>query len=226
MIFTIIVVSTKDCLKINFQTISSHLLNFLMGRVENNFRQHLLLLAGEIQQFNGASNTIVLNYATSLPRCTPISTPSFTISANDRPLRFPSGFSGIGSKSALILDTTRLPLPSPGRWCESIPMAYSKNHLMHRLLGLWLDKAAKAVQKAVVPLRLAIHCVLYGWIVVGLSLAKQWAEVVNKHGGKVEVIELPKVGIKGNTHFPMSDTNNAQVAEHLAEWLKEKGLDK
>jgi len=33
-----------------------------MGRVENNFRQHLLLLAGEIQQFNGASNTIVQNY--------------------------------------------------------------------------------------------------------------------------------------------------------------------
>jgi len=33
-----------------------------MGRVENNFRQHLLLLAGEIQKFNGASNTIVLNY--------------------------------------------------------------------------------------------------------------------------------------------------------------------
>ena len=61
---------------------------------------------------------------------------------------------------------------------------------------------------------------------IRLSLAKQWAEVVNKHGGKVEVIELPKVGIKGNTHFPMSDTNNAQVAEHLAEWLKEKGLDK
>ncbi|MDG2960297.1 hypothetical protein P7L91_05475 [Bisgaard Taxon 10/6] len=40
--------------------------------------------------------------------------------------------------------------------------------------------------------------------------------MVNKHGGKVEVIELPKVGIKGNTHFLMSDTNSVQVAEHLA----------
>ena len=61
LIFTI-VVSTKDRLKINFQTISSHLLNFLMGRVEDNFRQHLLLPGREIQQFNGASNTIILNY--------------------------------------------------------------------------------------------------------------------------------------------------------------------
>jgi len=33
-----------------------------MGRVEDNFRQHLLLPGREIQQFNGASNTIVLNY--------------------------------------------------------------------------------------------------------------------------------------------------------------------
>ncbi|OOF47421.1 alpha/beta hydrolase [Rodentibacter trehalosifermentans] len=61
---------------------------------------------------------------------------------------------------------------------------------------------------------------------IRLSLAKQWAEVVNKHGGKVEIVELPKVGIKGNTHFMMQDTNNAEVAEHLAEWLREMGLDK
>lgn len=33
-----------------------------MGRVEDNFRQHLLLPGREIQQFNGASNTIILNY--------------------------------------------------------------------------------------------------------------------------------------------------------------------
>ncbi|WKS97608.1 alpha/beta hydrolase [Gallibacterium anatis] len=59
-----------------------------------------------------------------------------------------------------------------------------------------------------------------------LQLAKQWANVVNQHGGKVSVVELPKVGIHGNTHFLMSDTNNQQVAEHLAEWLKENGLDK
>ncbi|WP_216605046.1 hypothetical protein [Pelistega suis] len=42
---------------------------------------------------------------------------------------------------------------------------------------------------------------------IRLSLAKQWADVVNKYGGKVEVIELPTVGIKGNTHFPMQSTS-------------------
>ncbi|RKS87560.1 pimeloyl-ACP methyl ester carboxylesterase [Orbus hercynius] len=59
---------------------------------------------------------------------------------------------------------------------------------------------------------------------IRLSLAKQWAQVVNKHGGDVTVVHLPEVGIKGNTHFPMQDLNNVAVADHLANWLKEKGL--
>lgn len=33
------------------------------------------------------------------------------------------------------------------------------------------------------------------------------------------------VGLHGNTHFPMSDLNNEDVASLLAEWLHEKGLD-
>lgn len=61
---------------------------------------------------------------------------------------------------------------------------------------------------------------------IRLALAKQWAEVVNKHGGNAQVIHLPEVGIKGNTHFPMQDLNNAEVAAHLANWLKQQGLDK
>lgn len=61
---------------------------------------------------------------------------------------------------------------------------------------------------------------------IRLALANQWADVVNKHGGDVRVVYLPKIGIKGNTHFMMQDLNNVDVAEHLASWLKEKGLDK
>jgi hypothetical protein len=39
------------------------------------------------------------------------------------------------------------------------------------------------------------------------------------------LMALPKVGIKGNTHFPFSDLNNIEVADHLLAWLKEKRLD-
>ena len=57
------------------------------------------------------------------------------------------------------------------------------------------------------------------------SLAQQWVDVVNRHGGKATLVRLPDMGIKGNTHFPFSDLNNVQVAEHLAAWLKAQGLD-
>lgn len=51
------------------------------------------------------------------------------------------------------------------------------------------------------------------------------AEMANSRGGDVTVIHLPDVGLHGNTHFPMSDLNNEDVASLLAEWLHEKGLD-
>lgn len=57
-----------------------------------------------------------------------------------------------------------------------------------------------------------------------LATARQWARVVNAHGGDVTIVHLPEVGIKGNTHFPMSDLNNLEVAGVLAAWLKEKKL--
>jgi pimeloyl-ACP methyl ester carboxylesterase len=59
-----------------------------------------------------------------------------------------------------------------------------------------------------------------------LATARQWAKVVNAHGGDVTIVHLPEIGIKGNTHFPMSDLNSDQIAGVLTNWLKEKGLDK
>lgn len=58
-----------------------------------------------------------------------------------------------------------------------------------------------------------------------LAMAKLWRDVVNRHGGYVTLIHLPEIGIKGNTHFPMSDLNNVEVADHLSDFLKKKGLD-
>ncbi|MFZ1872696.1 MAG: alpha/beta fold hydrolase [Chania sp.] len=57
-----------------------------------------------------------------------------------------------------------------------------------------------------------------------LAVARQWRDVVNKHGGDVTVIHLPEIGIKGNTHFPFSDLNNLEIADLVAKFLKEKNL--
>jgi hypothetical protein len=39
--------------------------------------------------------------------------------------------------------------------------------------------------------------------------------VINANGGDCKVIDLPKVGISGNTHFMFQDLNNQEVLEHI-----------
>jgi hypothetical protein len=57
------------------------------------------------------------------------------------------------------------------------------------------------------------------------AYAKEFAATINRHGGDAEVVVLPDIGIYGNTHFAMSDNNNAQIADLLSDYLRRKGLD-
>ena len=47
---------------------------------------------------------------------------------------------------------------------------------------------------------------------------------VTKAGGKPEVIDLPKIGIKGNSHMLMMDRNNLEIAAVIQKWLAEQGF--
>lgn len=58
-----------------------------------------------------------------------------------------------------------------------------------------------------------------------LALGRLFIDAINRHGGDATLVELPKIGIYGNTHFPMSDLNNIQIADLLSNWIKEKRLD-
>lgn len=61
---------------------------------------------------------------------------------------------------------------------------------------------------------------------VRLQMARKFTESINRHGGNSTLVELPKLGIKGNTHFLMSDLNNGQLADLFDKWLREQKLDK
>lgn len=61
---------------------------------------------------------------------------------------------------------------------------------------------------------------------VTLVRVQQFADAVNRHGGDATILQLPKVGLRGNTHFPFSDLNNVKVANLLSQYLHEKGLDR
>jgi hypothetical protein len=58
------------------------------------------------------------------------------------------------------------------------------------------------------------------------TMAKLFVDAVNRHGGDATILNLPSVGLHGNTHFPFSDLNNIQVADLMSKYLHEKGLDK
>ncbi|NIG16168.1 alpha/beta fold hydrolase [Pantoea sp. Cy-640] len=60
---------------------------------------------------------------------------------------------------------------------------------------------------------------------VRLAMAKEWRDVVNKHGGHVTLIHLPDIGIKGNTHFIFSDLNNQQIANLVDKYIKDNNLE-
>ncbi|HWG06944.1 MAG TPA: esterase [Beijerinckiaceae bacterium] len=49
-------------------------------------------------------------------------------------------------------------------------------------------------------------------------------DIAKSVGGDVEVVNLPDLGIHGNSHFMMMEKNNAQVADVIAKWLADKGL--
>jgi hypothetical protein len=61
---------------------------------------------------------------------------------------------------------------------------------------------------------------------VRLIYAQQLVDKINAYGGDASLVHLPKIGIKGNSHFVFSDKNNRKIADLLSDYLKRKGLDK
>lgn len=53
-----------------------------------------------------------------------------------------------------------------------------------------------------------------------------FGDAIRAAGGSVDVIDLPKIGIKGNSHMMMMDKNNQEVAGVIQRWLAEKQLYK
>ena len=51
-----------------------------------------------------------------------------------------------------------------------------------------------------------------------------FAKDLQSRGGKVDWIDLPKLGISGNTHMLMMDENSDQVAGLVQEWMAKNGL--
>jgi pimeloyl-ACP methyl ester carboxylesterase len=52
-----------------------------------------------------------------------------------------------------------------------------------------------------------------------LAACKAFVAAANKAGGEAELVELPKIGIHGNTHMMMQDRNSLEIAGWLTGWI-------
>lgn len=52
-----------------------------------------------------------------------------------------------------------------------------------------------------------------------------FAEAYNADGGDCTVVDLPQEGITGNSHFMFQEMNNQEIADHIENWLAERGLN-
>jgi hypothetical protein len=52
----------------------------------------------------------------------------------------------------------------------------------------------------------------------------EYGKAIKAAGGSVDWINLPEIGIKGNSHMMMQDKNNAAIADVIQKWLAAKGL--
>jgi hypothetical protein len=52
----------------------------------------------------------------------------------------------------------------------------------------------------------------------------KFGEAIRAAGGRVDVIDLPSIGIRGNSHMLMMDRNNLKVAEVIQDWLVKQGV--
>lgn len=57
-----------------------------------------------------------------------------------------------------------------------------------------------------------------------LDTALKFVECINENGGRASLISLPDLGIYGNSHFLMSELNNAQIAKIIEDWLADQGM--
>lgn len=131
------------------------------------------------------------------------------------------------------------------RVCPCVIMAHSTGgpfalnmalHAPDKVKALILLEPAGApdpVKEEISKLRNVPH--LYVWadhtsdepsMKVVIPLAARWRDALAGIGASIDWIELPKLGITGNTHILMMDVNNLQIADLIQGWMAKQELMK
>jgi len=101
-------------------------------------------------------------------------------------------------------------------------------------------KAVIAIEPAGAPdpdrvdiarLKVVPHLVVWGDYFDGYDrwneirrLVERYEDALRRQGGAADRLDLPAVGVKGNSHMVMMDRNSDQVAALIQEWIEKREL--
>ncbi len=57
-----------------------------------------------------------------------------------------------------------------------------------------------------------------------ITRVRRYLDAIQAAGGAADVLDLPAMGIRGNSHFPMMDRNSDQVAALVRAWMERVGV--
>ncbi len=115
---------------------------------------------------------------------------------------------------------------SQGGWLAS-NLVHQLPHLIKAVIliepaGAMKLQTEQYAQAAKVP-----HLVLWGDYIDEIPMWKKYRKPVDiymktlqEHGGVTNTIDLPSMGIRGNSHVPMMDNNSDELASMLTTWIK------
>jgi hypothetical protein len=52
-----------------------------------------------------------------------------------------------------------------------------------------------------------------------VTACRAYVAALRAAGGRAEIVVLPEIGVKGNSHMLMQDLNNLQIADLLIDWI-------
>jgi hypothetical protein len=83
------------------------------------------------------------------------------------------------------------------------------------------------------PLKSVPHLIVWGdnlegydrWLEIQRNV-NTYEDALRRQGGVADHVDLPKAGIKGNSHMMMMDRNSDRVAALVQTWIEKQGLMK
>ena len=108
-------------------------------------------------------------------------------------------------------------------------VAEARPDLVRALVAV--EPSGAGSKDAVAPLKNVPLLVIYGdnakdhprWGQIRRNVIT-YADAIRDEGGSVDLVDLPDVGIKGNTHMIMMDENSDQIAGLIQNWFERKAL--